>query len=147
YDSNILNFLDNFIFRNNKMPLLICLDEVNRVFNTPIQSEFFSSVRSFYNSGAYDPIFAQVRWILSTSSEPTFFIDDINQSPFNIGRQVKLDAFTLMEVEKFAVLYGLTLEHHILTKIMAYIGGRPYLVHLLFDYLVKNPEKYSLVFD
>ncbi len=84
YTRQVSQFLDRSVFEVEKTPLLICLDEVDRVFHTPIRSEFFASLRAFYNRGALDPTWKQVRWLLGTASEPSFFIEDLTQSPFNI---------------------------------------------------------------
>jgi serine/threonine-protein kinase len=147
YISNISTFLDRFIFASDKTPLLICLDEVDRLFSSEIGSKFFSSVRAFYNSGALDPSWRKVRWLLGTSSEPSFFIEDLHQSPFNIGLRVDLGAFTPLEIESFAGRHGLSFDPNTLNTLMDYVGGRPYLVHLLFYHMVRNPRANSNLVD
>lgn len=131
YNQRLSRFLDA-VFERDDTPLLICLDEADRVFSFPVKSEFFASVRAFYNLGARDDAWKRVRWLLSTSSEPAFFIEDLNQSPFNIGIRAELGAFTYEQTEDFAGRHGLALNASLLEKIMAYLGGHPYLVHLLF---------------
>ncbi|MCP4104075.1 MAG: hypothetical protein GY749_00820, partial [Desulfobacteraceae bacterium] len=96
YDRNLLRLSDR-IFRESDIPVLFCLDEADRVFSSPVKSDFFASVRAFYNRGAFDPVWKNVRWLLSTSSEPAFFIEDMTQSPFNIGLRVELASFTFDE--------------------------------------------------
>jgi hypothetical protein len=130
YDRNFSRFLDCFVFSDNETPLVICLDEVDRVFSSPAKSQFFASVRAFYNRGAMDPAWRKVRWLLGTSSEPTFFLEDITQSPFNIGLRVELNTFTTDEVTEFAQRHGLIMERDLLDKIMDYVGGHPYLGRL-----------------
>jgi hypothetical protein len=147
YIGNISTFLDQFIFANDETPLLICLDEVDRLFGSPIGSKFFSSVRAFFNSGAHDPSWEKVRWLLGSSSEPSFFIEDLTQSPFNIGLRVELRAFTPSEIETFAGRHGLSLDKGILQEVMEFVGGRPYLVHLIFYHLVRNPNAHANLFD
>jgi len=148
YDRNFSHFLDRFVFPNAETPpLLICLDEVDRVFDTPIKSQFFSAVRAFFNRGAFDPSWKRVRWLLSTSSEPSFFIEDLTQSPFNIGLRVELGTFTAEEVVSFAGRHGLALDPDDRDKIMDYVGGRPYLVHQLLYHLVSKPKSRDQLFD
>lgn len=88
-----------------------------------------------------------MRWVLSTSSEPSFFIDDLSQSPFNIGQRVNLSAFTIEEIHTFARSHGLDLDHQTLSYIMDYVNGRPYLVHLLLYHLTQEPESRHQLFD
>ena len=146
YDRNISRFLDRYVFAENETPLLLCLDEVDRVFKSPVMSDFFSSVRAFWNRGARDPSWKKVRWLLSTSSEPGFFITDLSQSPFNIGSRVELGAFTPDEVEKFAKRHGLVPNNDMVSRIMRYVGGRPYLVHLLLYHLALNDRPVDQLF-
>jgi hypothetical protein len=147
YLINISTFLDQFVFAYDETPLLICLDEVDRSFSSPIGSKFFGSVRAFFNSGALDPSWGKVKWLLGSSSEPSFFIEDLTQSPFNIGLRVELGAFTTAEVEKFAGRHGLALDPSTLKMVMEFVGGRPYLVHLMFYNMVRHPEAHANFFD
>jgi hypothetical protein len=147
YDENISRFFENFVSEHNEIPILLCFDEVDRVFKTPIKSGFFASIRSFYNSGAIDPVWENVRWLLVTSSEPRFFIEDLSQSPFNIGMQIELSTFTSEEVATFAHRHALTLSTKELDEIMLYVGGHPYLTHLLIYHLVHNSESRAKLFD
>jgi hypothetical protein len=104
-------------------------------------------VRAFFNSGALDPSWEKVRWLLGSSSEPSFFIDDLTQSPFNIGLRVELGAFTPQEVDTFAGRHGLSPDQGTLKEVMEYVGGRPYLVHLMFYHMARNPEARAKLFD
>lgn len=146
YNYNVLNFFD-MMFEISEYPLIICFDEVNRVFNSPIKNDFFASIRSIYTRGAHESNFHKTRWLLSTSSGPASFIDDINQSPFNMGYLVELNTFTIEEVRAFAKRHGLILNHEDIERVMNYVGGRPFLVHTLFYHLVRNPDAYEQLFD
>ncbi len=147
YDGNISRFFETFIFQEDDTPVLLCFDEAERVFTTPVSSDFFASVRSFYNAGAMDPLWKNIRWLLATSSEPGFFIQDLNQSPFNIGVRVELGPFTPEEVSTFADRHGLSLARNDVDNIMEYVGGQPYLVHLLLYHLTHHPESVKQLFD
>lgn len=147
YDHNVTTFLERFVFANDDTPLLICLDEVDKVFSTPIRYDFFPSVRAFFNRGAYDPTWRNLRWLLSTSSEPRFFIEDLNQSPFNVGARVKLEAFTFEETAQFIQCFGLSHDADLTHRVMTYVGGRPYLVHLLLYHLALSPGREAALFD
>jgi hypothetical protein len=147
YDRNLTQFFDSAVFVSDKTPVLLCLDEVDRVFSSPLKSVFFSSLRAFYNRGAWDPAWKNVRWLLSTSSEPSFFIKDLNQSPFNIGLRVELGSFTDEETAEFARRHGLSSDTALIERIMDYVGGRPYLVHLLLYHLAMRPNSQEHLFD
>ncbi len=147
HERGFQQFLKNTLFTQDHTPLLICLDEVDRFFSTPLRREFFTSLRACWNKGAYDPVWKKVRWLLSTSSDPVFFIEDLTQSPFNIGQLVRLDNFNLAQVEEFARRLGVPLPAGETKAILVYVGGRPYLVHLLLFHLARDPEARDELFD
>ncbi len=147
FDRNFCGFLDGFVFATDSTPVLLCLDEVDRVFSSPLKSDFFSSVRAFYNRSAYDQALKKMRWLLSTSSEPSFFIEDLNQSPFNIGLRVNLNTFTAEETAEFAGRHGVAADAPMLERIQEYTGGRPFLVHLFLYHMSLHPEGVEQFFD
>jgi hypothetical protein len=147
YDHNISSFLENFVFGDEDSPLVLCLDEVDNLFGSPINSKFFSTLRVFYNRGAIDRSWKNIRWLLGSSSEPSFFLKDVRESPFNIGLTVELNSFTRDEVRTFAGRHGLTPGEALLNEIMDYVGGRPYLVHLMLYHLTRRPQIREQIFN
>lgn len=130
YDQNVSLFLKRFVFMENKNPVLFCFDEVDKIFFSPIKDDFFGSIRFFYNKGAYDLTWKKIHWLLSTSSEPSFFIENIRESPFNIDLRILLNSFTFNETLEFAHRHGLLPDKTTIDRIMTFLGGRPYLLHL-----------------
>lgn len=147
HDEGFERFLERCVFADDERPILICLDEVDRVFLSPIKDEFFGTLRSFYNDGAINPNSRRVRWLLGTSSEPSFFIRDLTQSPFNIGQRVNLNVFTHSQTEALARRHGLEIDASMLHRVMNYLGGQPYLVHLFFYHLAGQPDSAEQLFD
>lgn len=138
FNFNLTYFLDRHVLEHKDSSLLICLDEVDYLFNFPVYREFFSSIRAFYNKGAFDQSWKKVSWILSTSTEPSFFIDDVMQSPFNVGVNIELQPFTIDQTKEFASRLGILLTVDQINKICDFTGGKPFLVHLLLYSLAKG---------
>ena len=68
-------------------PCILAIDETDAIFQTTFSQDFFSMLRSWHNRRA-DPIrrsWKKLDIILSTSTEPQFFIDRPHESPFNVG--------------------------------------------------------------
>ncbi len=147
YDRNITLFLERNILQSDSRPVVVFLDEVDRIFATPLKEDFFPSVRAFYNRGAWDPAWKAVRWVLSTSSEPSFFIQDITQSPFNVGLRVEVNSFTHDETADFARRHGLATSSDLVERIMDLTGGRPFLVHLMLYHIALKPDFRDQFFD
>ncbi len=147
YDQNFSRFVERQVFLNNPTPLLLCLDEADRLFGSPIKSDFFASLRAYYNRGALYGVWKSVRWLLAVSSEPHFFIEELNQSPFDVGMRVDLSRFTPQEVLRCAHALEMKLEEHELEQIMEYVGGHPYLAHLTFYHMARNTVPRAELFN
>ena len=147
HNENFLDFVDQFVFSEVDTPLLVCMDETERIFGTPVQSGFFGSIRGYFNQSAMDQNLKNIRWLLSTSSEPAFFIKDLNQSPFNIGTQIYHPSFGVEEIREFAGKLSVQISSGEDEQIFDYVGGRPYLTHLLLFNIGKKPESREDFYD
>jgi hypothetical protein len=113
-------------------PLVLALDEVDRLFDTPFRSDFFGMLRSWHNSRQVGTIWKQLDLVLVTSTEPYQFVANLNQSPFNVGCILDLEDFTLPQVADLNARHGLG-DHPPFTsgeldQLVALVGGQPYLV-------------------
>ena len=77
-------FLDH-ILPSFDQPLILALDEVDRVFSVPYRNDFFSMLRNWHNSRRPGAPWKELDLVLVTSTEPYQFITDLTQSPFNVG--------------------------------------------------------------
>lgn len=147
HDRNFTSFLESYVFKASTSPLVLCLDEVDKIFNSPIKTEFFASIRAFYNRGAYDRSWRKIYWLLSTSTEPSFFIEDLTQSPFNIGLKVELGQFTPNEIDELGNHLNTNINSKLRNRIIRYTGGQPFLVHTILYHLRQNPESKEELFN
>ncbi|MGA1411064.1 MAG: AAA-like domain-containing protein [Prochlorotrichaceae cyanobacterium] len=109
------------------MPLVLSMDEVERVFDTEFRSDFFSMLRSWHNSRANMPVWKQFDLVLVTSTEPYQLIDNLHQSPFNVGQILDLDDFSLAQVSHLNEQHGNPLTEEKVTELMTLLGGHPFL--------------------
>jgi AAA-like domain len=66
---------------------------------------------------------------MAYATEAHLFIDDLNQSPFNVGTRLALDDFTLEQVGDLNRRYGSPLKDgEELARYHRLVGGHPYLV-------------------
>ncbi len=111
---------------------LICMDEVDRVFDTAASDAFFSILRAIHSKAAFAPEWEKFRWLLAGSTEPVFFIKNLHQSPFNIGLRVELRDFSETEVDELAKRYHCQANEGLLSKLYELLNGHPYLTQLAF---------------
>jgi hypothetical protein len=107
--------------------VFLAMDEVERMFASPFRSDFFSMLRSWYNSRARGGDWTRFNVALVTSTEPYQFIADLNQSPFNVGTVVELKDFTRQQVGELNQRLMSPLNAEQAEKLFTLLGGHPYL--------------------
>jgi hypothetical protein len=111
-------------------PLMLVMDEVERVLEAPFCSDFFSMLRSWHDQRALvDNNLRQLDIILAASTEPKLWIPDPERSPFTVGLRVDLDDFSDQNVQALNQRYGSPLSEEHLRRLMELLRGHPYLVH------------------
>ena len=127
FEDYLLAYLDN--------PLVLCLDDLDRVFQyQDIAEGFLPLLRSWHETGKFNTSWQKLRLVVSHGTE--FYINlESNKSPFNVGLTIELVEFSDQQVKSFADSYGLTLSVDSVTKLMGIVGGHPYLLSQAFDYL------------
>lgn len=118
-------------------PIVLALDEVDMLFAADFRSDFFGMLRSWHNSRAFDPTWKRLDLALVTSTEPYFFIDHLNQSPFNVGEVIELDMFSRAQVDELNGRYHHPLTAEEVERLHGLLHGHPYLTRRAL-YLVAN---------
>ena len=78
------------ILSQSEQPLVLGLDEVDRLLNYPdLSQDFFYLLRSWHEEANNDELWEKLRLIVVYSTED-FGSLDINQSPFNVGLPIEL---------------------------------------------------------
>ena len=120
-------------------PLVLVMDEVESVFDTEFRSDFFGMLRSWHNNRATTPIWKQLDLVLVTSTEPYQLIENLNQSPFNVGQVIELIDFDGNQVADLNQRHGSPLNEAQTQQLMALLAGHPYLVRRAL-YLVASQQ-------
>ena len=113
-------------------PLVLALDEVDMVFPHPaVADDFFALVRSWYESARYgdfgSELWENLRLVIVHSTE-AYVPLNINQSPFNVGKNVELVEFSSAQVQDLAERYNLSASASQTEALMSLVGGHPYLI-------------------
>jgi AAA-like domain/TIR domain/CHAT domain len=120
-------------------PLVLVMDEVESVFDTEFRTDFFSMLRSWHNNRATTPIWKQLDLVLVTSTEPYQLIDNLNQSPFNVGQVTELVDFDAAQVADLNQRHNSPLKPKQLQQLIDLLTGHPYLVRRAL-YLVASQQ-------
>jgi len=110
-------------------PCVLAIDETDCIFQTSFSADFFSMLRSWHGLRAH-PVrrnWKRLDIILSTSTEPQFFIDRPHESPFNVGITLQLEDFLPTQVEQLNALHPSPLGVQDIERLDALVQGHPYL--------------------
>nr|MDZ8164641.1 AAA-like domain-containing protein [Nostoc sp. CmiSLP01] len=128
-------------------PVVLALNEVQRVFEHPnIAQDFLPMLRFWHEQAKQDQTWQKLRMVVVHTTE-IYVPLKLNQSPFNVGITVTLPPFTLNQVQDLALRYGLEWAANSqgskrLEPLQAMVGGHPYLVSLALYHL--SGEKMTL---
>lgn len=134
---NMENFLREALDASEE-PLVWCMDEVDKLFTAPFASDFFGLVRSWHNSRSTEPFgpWGKLTVLIAYATEAHLFIQDLNQSPFNVGRRLDLEDFNLQQFVDLNGRYGSPLQSYAeAERLHELIGGQPFLSRRALDTL------------
>ena len=126
--SNCTSYFEEYILPSINAPLILSLDEVDRIFPyEKIAPDFFALLRLWHEKGKNNPVWKQLRLIVAHSIE-VYLKLKMTQSPFNVGILVELPEFTAEQVQEIANRHQLNWDDTQVRKLRGLVGGHPYLV-------------------
>ena len=125
-------YFEECLLEELETPLVLGLDEVDMVFpHREIADGFFALVRSWYESARYgdfsSELWEKLRLVVVHSTE-VYVPLNMNQSPFNVGKNVELPEFTFDQAMDLAQRYDLSSSASLVEQVIRLVGGHPYLV-------------------
>jgi len=145
-NTNFERFLTRKVLKPLAAPLILAMDEVDRLFPQAYSSELFGMFRSWHNARALNPDgpWGKLSLALAYAAEARLFITDLNQSPFNIGVRVEMEDFRLPDISDLnrrhlRPLHSSGDEE----RLYGLVGGHPFLVRVSFNQLVKENSDLS----
>jgi hypothetical protein len=129
---SLTDFVEQATLEGTPTVLSIVLDEADRIFQCKFRNGFFAMIRAWHNLRSRNPLWKRLNLVIGHSTEPALFIDDINQSPFNVGEIIRLGDFTAQQVDKLNEIHGRPLRSPETSELMRLVGGHPYLVRQSF---------------
>jgi hypothetical protein len=117
------------------------MDEADRIFGIPFATDFFGLVRSWHNARAIEPRgpWKKLTLVIGYATEAHLFIQDLNQSPFNIGLQLPLQPFDLDQTRELNRLYHQPLKSGPeVEQLHSLVAGQPFLTRRALDVLARG---------
>lgn len=137
---NCTAYFEEYLLPKAASPLILCLDEVERIFPyREIASDFLGLLRAWHEAAKTRDIWKKLRLVVAHSTE-VYVPLKVNESPFNVGIAVELPEFTLEQVNNLAHKYGLAWGVNEIKPLMDMMGGHPYLIGRAVSHLKTNPS-------
>lgn len=121
-------YLSRYLLKEVGGPLVLAMDEVDSIFEASFRSDFFGMLRSWHNSRQLTSLWQNLDLALVTSTEPYQLIENLNQSPFNVGEVIELTDFTPDQVADLNRRHGSVLKPDEEQRLFSLLNGHPYLV-------------------
>ncbi|HEY9667859.1 MAG TPA: AAA-like domain-containing protein [Coleofasciculaceae cyanobacterium] len=123
-------FIDSVLLQAIAQNIVIFVDEIDSVLSLPFPlDDFFAFIRACYNQRVDQPEYNRLTFVLLGVAMPSDLIQDKNRTPFNIGRAIALNGFSLDEAQPLA--QGFKGKTHnpqaVLQEVLAWTGGQPFL--------------------
>jgi DNA-binding SARP family transcriptional activator len=112
-------------------PIVWGLDEVEQLATYDFSNEVFGLLRSWHNQRVTDPTgpWNHLTLALAYATEAHLLINNIHQSPFNVGTRLTLEDFTLEQVADLNKRYSSPLKDSTeVSRFHHLVSGQPYLV-------------------
>lgn len=127
-NDNTNDLVQELLLRQSDQACVLAIDNCDRLFGHPeIATEFFGLLRAWYERARIKAPWGQLRLVIVYSQEP-YLLQDINQSPFNVGLPIELEAFTEAQVRELCQRHGLAFSPEQRQQFWELTGGHPYLV-------------------
>lgn len=131
---NCTEYFEAYLLAQLTQPVVLSLDNVDVVFSYPeTATSFFSMLRAWFESARYagttSELWKQLRLVVVYSTE-VYLPFSVHQSPFNVGTFIELPPFSIEQIAMLAEQYELNLSEQQIKRLLAWVGGNPYLVQL-----------------
>ena len=144
FTQRLTRFFKEVVLFEVEEPIVVFVDEIDTTLSLNFTDDFFVAVRYFYMARAQNPDFMRLSFVLFGVASPGDLIRDRTRTPFNIGKRIDLDDFTLSEALPLA--RGLSNDpeksQKILRIIFKWTCGHPYLTQRACQEI--SQQEYSL---
>jgi hypothetical protein len=139
----MVQFLEETLLPAVGGPLVIAVDEVDRLLGQDYQADFFTMLRLWHNNRSpLTPEYEDLDLALVISTEPYLLIDEGDRSPFNVGLLVEMGSFDPDQCRELNARYNDILTSQEVVALYDLLHGHPYLTRLSY-YRLTAPDKIS----
>jgi AAA-like domain/TIR domain len=122
-------FLQSAVFTDETLSFVLIIDQIDRLFNRTYSGDFFSAIRGWHNNRATNKAWENLHLLIGHATDPGLWIENLNESPFNVGDRLRLGDFSHEQVEQLNIHHGKPLHNKDeIDRLIGLVGGHPYLI-------------------
>jgi len=125
--SNCNDYFEKYLLSDNALPLVLGLDDVDRLFEAETAQDFFGMLRTWHEYGKEKTVWKKLHMAIAYSTD-VYTSLNINRSPFNVGEAVELPEFDSKQVQRLVHLHELNWDDSQVNSLMEMVAGHPYLI-------------------
>jgi AAA-like domain/TIR domain len=119
--------VEDYVLAKTDTKIILALDEADRLLRTTFHDNFFGLLRFWHNNRATNELWNKLDILMVVSTEPHLLIQDVTQSPFNVGLKIALQDFDLAQVAELNTRYHQPLNEQGVADVMGFLSGHPFL--------------------
>lgn len=148
-------YFEAYLLEQVYNPIVLVLNEVNRLFDYPaIADGFLSMLRFWHEQAKQDANWRKLRIVIAQNTDSYYdpALNQTKQSPFDVGLSLTLPPFTLEQVQTLALRYQLNWAagepgKQALSRLHHLVGGQPHLVNLALYHLYRGTSDLENLLD
>jgi len=135
----LLDFVKDYVLTRFDESLVLAMDEVNRILNTPLGNDFQGLLKTWqHNIATNKKVWDKLTIVTVFSTEPYLLADDITPLQWTIGTKIEVRGFNQEEMQYLNQQYGNPLSQEELQDMAQLLGGHPYLTHIALHEIVSG---------
>lgn len=135
-------FLEQVVGGFPQRPILL-FDDVDAVFGKPYSDALFAGLRYIIDQKPQSVPLQNIGFGFAHSHDPTYWITDRNQSPFNVARAFTVPEFNSGQLADLHAKHGQCVPAADFVSLTALLGGHPYLTRLALYCLASGEKNYA----
>jgi adenylate cyclase len=136
-------FIEEILLVEVRQNIVIFVDEIDRVLSQNFSlDDFFALIRYCVERRDLHQDYRRLTWSLLGVATPQNLMSDKTQTPFNIGRAISLEGFSLEEARPLVGNWGgkIAAPGKALARVLDWTGGQPFLTQKLCQYVHRELE-------
>jgi hypothetical protein len=122
----LMKFVEKLLLEVDRN-IIIFVDEIDSVLDLKFKADdFFAFIRACYNKRGSNAAYKRLTFALFGVATPSYLIQDVRRTPFNIGKAIELTGFQFSEVEPLTqgLVGTVTNPDAVLQAILNWTGGQ-----------------------